>query len=132
MNGFSESAMARRLLYNVTIEHNRAREQCLPLFEKWGVNLDTSGIFWACCAQFILPWERIQRYPIEFYAEALALATDITTEEQAYGRECWEYVVYAMFKEPALTPYMKHMYLTASRLAWQFDKHSCSQPSHGC
>ena len=122
MHPFSEASLSRKLQEDPISE---AREACMPLYSRWSVNTTSAG-FYTCCAQFILPWESIIRYPKQFYAEALDFSLDAKYDDIWTSRVCWEHVVWSWYQEPAPDQQMKHFYLKASQLASQYNLTSCS------
>ena len=107
-------------------EEEVALTSCMTLFDKWSVSYAREKYFYSCCAQFILPWDRILMYPKQFYVEALQFSQMFGYNDRITSRYCWEYVVYSWYKEPALTPSMKDMYLEAGHTAKRFNLTSCS------
>ena len=99
---------------------------CMPIYLKWSVNLTSAG-YYTCCATFILPWDRILRYPKGFYKDALAHALDESIDDYKTSRACWEHVVWAWYQEPALSPNMIAQYRYASELAQKYDLSTCSR-----
>ena len=106
-------------------EKDKTQASCMALFDKWSVNT-TLGGFYTCCASFILPWDRILWYPKQFYREALEFSLTTVHDDYHVSRVCWEYIVWAWYQEPVLTPAMKRLYLDASDLALQFNLSSCA------
>ena len=100
---------------------------CSALFSKWGVNASSAG-FYTCCASFILPWDRVLWYPRGFYEEALQLALQPDDHERRRAMRCFEWVVYAWYQEPALTPGMKRAYLAAIHEGQQYNLSTCDAP----
>lgn len=142
MHDFSEASLSRKLEEDPISEASlsrklqedpisKAKEACMPLYSKWSVNTTSAG-FYTCCAQFILPWESIIRYPKQFYAEALDLFLDPMYDDTWTGRVCWEHVVWSWYQEPAPDQQMKHFYLEAPQLASQYNLTSCSGTVPGC
>ncbi|EIE18102.1 hypothetical protein COCSUDRAFT_55034 [Coccomyxa subellipsoidea C-169] len=123
MHVFPESPMSRRL-QEKSPEEVEATSSCANLFSKWSVNATSAG-FWSCCATFILPWDRILWYPKGFYREALQHSVE-PYDDHWTSRVCWEFVVYAWYQEPAVTPSLKKLYLKASDLALQYDLRGCT------
>ena len=91
---------------------------------RWSVNMTFAG-FSSCCATFILPWNRILQYPLGFYQDSLRFAQHVN-DDHAAGSFCFEFVVWAWFQEPALTPIMEEAYEEAARLAKQFNLDGCA------
>ena len=102
-----------------------AEASCAPIFAKWGINTTSAG-FHTCCASFILPWDRIERYPKGFYREALQHALDTRYDVAWTSRVCWEFVVWRWFQEPGLSPAMKALYLRATNVAADLDLSRCA------
>ena len=102
-----------------------AQVSCAPIFAKWGVNTTSAG-FHTCCASFILPWDRIERYPRGFYREALQHALDTKYDDAWTSRVCWEFVVWRWFQEPGLSPAMKALYLRAADISQKLDLSRCA------
>ena len=106
---------------------------CWAFLEEWSVNTAGGG-FYSCCASFIVPWDQIALYPLLFYQAALQRAQALVDweDEYYYGRYCWEYLVYTWFREPALTPRMKRLYLKAHELGQRYDLQRCTLPTKNC
>ena len=102
-----------------------AEASCAPIFAKWGVNTTSAG-FHTCCASFILPWDRIERYPRGFYEEALQHALDTKYDDGWTSRVCWEFIVWRWFQEPGLSPAMKALYLKATEVPSDLDLSRCA------
>ena len=71
----TESTLSSQPLSQEPSTEAIAEASCAPIFAKWGVNTSSAG-FHTCYASFILPWDRIERYPKGFYREALQHALD--------------------------------------------------------
>ena len=120
MQPFTESSLSRKLQDGTKDAIDRAKGACMPLYKKWDVETTSAG-FYTCCAQFILPWERILRIPKQFYAEALEFSIDASYDDIWTSRFCWEHVVWAWYQEPAPSHQLKQLYLKASQLAKQYN-----------
>lgn len=74
------------------------KSPCQLFRERWHAQV-FSRIKWpwykSCCASFILPGERIRRYPKVFYEDLQSVLTDTSHEDQ--GRECFEFFIYGLF-----------------------------------
>lgn len=74
---------------------------CWKLKQRWKNALapftNTMPSFMSCCASFILPGKRIQRFPRAFYQDLLSALMDESQPDQ--GRECFEYVAYQWFAD---------------------------------
>ena len=106
-------------------KQSTAEASCAPIFTKWGVNTTSAG-FHTCCASFILPWDRIERYPRGFYTEALQHALDTRYDDAWTSRVCWEFIVWRWFQEPGLSPAMKAWYLKAADVTQDLDLSRCA------
>ena len=98
--------------------------KCNAIFEKWSVKTAIAG-FSSCCATFILPWDRILWYPLDFYQESLKHAMQ-GMSDQLLGHFCFEFVVYAWYQEHALTPVMEASYAQAVQIADQYNLTGCT------
>lgn len=84
-------------------EEGEEKYPCQLFKARWGKRDGVfSGLprypqFKTCCASFILPGDRIRRYPNVFYEELQALLTNETLDDQ--GRECFEFIIYDLFGE---------------------------------
>lgn len=105
-------------------EMNVTFPMCNSIFAKWSVNITFAG-FSSCCAAFILPWDRVLKYPLGFHQEALNLSMQ-NNEDHLTGMFCFEHVVYAWYQEPALTPIMEESYAKAARLPDEYDLTRCA------
>ena len=124
----SHGDMDRRLQEGFTEDSVSA--SCAALLKRWSVNMTSAG-FHSNGATFILPWERILRYPKGFYEEALAYALANNSDTWT-GRYCFEFAVYAWYQEPALDRTMRKLYRKASALASEYNLTRCSEPVAGC
>lgn len=51
----------------------------------------------ACCTNSIIPWDRISKYPKEFYMDWLTLLTDTSYNDYCKSRTAFEYVLWQFF-----------------------------------
>jgi hypothetical protein len=89
-----------RLLSNETNADNEAKSPCQLFRERWHEKVFSRmkwPLYGSCCASFVLPGERIRRYPKAFYEDLKSVLTDTSHEDQ--GRECFEFLVYGLFGE---------------------------------
>lgn len=100
-------------------------DSCLPIYQKWGINL-TADAFWSCCASFVLPWDRILRFPQGFYRDAYEHSLQEKWDVYFTSRHCWEFVVWKWYEEPPLTPRMQDLYAQAADLAAQLNLSRCA------
>ena len=135
LRGFSEEDLMRRGRLQEEDKPTEgelmdaAKGRCYPLFAKWSVNITQAG-FYTCCATFILPWERILRYPKGFYTEFLRLVQAEKTMDNIYGKQCFEFQIWAFYQEPEMSPEMAELYLKASHIALEYNTSRC-QSYHG-
>lgn len=75
-------------------------EYCYRIFDTYGA-IPIEGGFDSCCAQFILPGERLRMFPTAMYT---ALRDHLMThhDDQYSGRACFEHAVYRIFREPPM------------------------------
>lgn len=88
---------------------NAGDEGCNAVLKKWEVPEFTDG-FYSCCASFILPGKRLLMYPKGLYSDLRAYLMSPDFDDQWTARACFEYIVYRVFREPALTPELNDMY----------------------
>jgi len=74
-------------------------EECYRIFDLYGA-VPIEGGFDSCCAQFIMPGERLRMYPTAMYT-ALRDHLISSYDDQTSGRACFEHAVYRIFREPA-------------------------------
>lgn len=77
---------------------------CLPLRNnpKWAHLLsqkETQGPFASCCASFVMPGDRIQRFPIEMWEYLRDFHLDDSLVNGETRRTCWEFIAYRLLGE---------------------------------
>jgi hypothetical protein len=70
--------------------------------------------WWPCCTNGIIPWHRIQRYPIGFYRDWLTFMSDTAHDQHTTSRFCFEYILWPLFGN---STEMDHKTSAVSRLA---------------
>ena len=56
----------------------------------------------SCCASFVLPGDRVRRYPRELYQELFDVLTDEKNDDYEIGKQCFEYIVFDLFHDDGL------------------------------
>lgn len=56
----------------------------------------------SCCASFVLPGDRVRRYPRELYQELFDVLTDEKNDDYEIGKQCFEYLVFDLFHDDGL------------------------------
>ena len=127
----TDKTTPRRLAEQTSEDDLRA--SCEHIIAKWSVNMADPG-YYDCCASFILPWDRILRYPKGFYKEALQHALLPHLDDQLTGRHCFEYVIWKWYEEHAPSPGMKKMLHEAAHIARKMNLTTCSgrEPIKDC
>ena len=54
----------------------------------------------SCCGSFILPGAALRRHPENMYETLLAHVQDVSLDDQVTSRQCFEYIVFALFDRP--------------------------------
>ena len=67
-------------------------EVCEAFLHRWNVTKYNRHPYQTCCASFILPGERIQRYPRAFWEDLQNVMTDLRQPDKS--RSCWEFIIY--------------------------------------
>lgn len=88
-------------------------DHCLEVIdEKWHYTLKGK---WAkhrsCCGSFIVPGDRITRYPIEFWRHLRKVLLDPTRsreDENLMGKLCFEYIIYELLGEDHTDRWKNH------------------------
>lgn len=113
---------------------DRYNATCRAFFKSWSVPFEDVGGFRSCCAQFILPWERIRWYPVGYYEALRKHSQQLKDWEDQYYYSifCWEYVIWSWYKEPAVTPSMLDLYKKASQLGEGYDLKRCTASLKSC
>ncbi len=91
------------------------KQVCEKVLEDWNVSvsreLSWSGDFFAsCCANFIMPGERLLLHPEGLYFSLRAVTLNQTLDDEQTGRECFEFLIWPLFREPPLTEQMLAYY----------------------
>lgn len=87
----------RRLRYMT--ESHPEMSSCLAVLAQVNITLERASVT-SCCGSFILPGAAIRRHPEAMYATLLAHVQDVSQDDQVTGRQCFEYIVYALFDRP--------------------------------
>ena len=107
---------------------------CHAIFDKWSVNVTFEAFpngAGSCCASFVLPWDRIFYYAKGFYVEMMEFSL-MPYDDYWTSRVCWEYNVYAWYKEKALTPHMQSLYQQAQNISSEMDFSRCQKSQDKC
>ena len=56
----------------------------------------------SCCASFVLPGDRVQRYPRQLYQDLFDVLTDEKNDDYEIGKQCFEYLVFDLFHDDGL------------------------------
>lgn len=130
-NGVSDLSRKLHESGQLPEDEQRVIDSCMPIFDKWSVNT-TADAFWSCCASFVLPWDRIRRYPKGFYREAYEHSVQDKWDHYWTSRHCWEYLIWKWYEEPPLTPRMRELYGNALNLARGLNLTRCQQQLDTC
>ena len=105
---------------------------CTQILDKWNVSFKEEESFFSCCANFIVPGQRLTMYPEGFYFDLRALMINSSLDSQRSGRFCFEYIVYSLYHESLLTTEMKDWYSLSKVLATDMSDRltSCKDSNH--
>lgn len=129
LNWFTEESIHRRKLMGLQKGYDEGKQRCEQTLRKWNVHADNANVagFYTCCASFILPWVRILLHPKGFYGDMLKLMVAPDANNSFFlARECFEFIVWGLFKADALTVGVKRAYAAAVIEAEQYDLSSCA------
>jgi hypothetical protein len=115
----------RRLNSDNAIPLRNPDNPCTPFLARWKDLIDLqrskgAGKHPTCCGTFIVPWNRIQRFPKEFYEDIVRnVMLDANYSDYWKGRDCYEDIVWSWFgdySDDFTDGELTNFYLQADRL----------------